>query len=68
MDLDRFNTIGVIKNTKNVDHDMLTEFENTIYNWISDGSYTRAKIIELFDNTIENFKHKDTGKFLDNGM
>ena len=68
LDFNRFDAIGVVKNELQYSDDLLTNFENKINNWISNGDYDRAKIIELFNKTIENFNHKETGKFLDNRM
>ena len=68
MDLNRFSALGVIRNGPQFDKDLLNNFEETIHKWISKGDYDRTKIIKLFNATVENFDHKDTGKFLDNRM
>ena len=68
LDLDRFSALGVIRNASQFDKDLLNNFEETIHKWIRTGEYDRTKIIKLFNTTVENFDHKDTGKFLDNRM
>jgi len=68
LDLQRFKNIGVIKNNSNFNNALLENFETVINNWIASGLYDRADIVALFNDTIDNFDHKDTGKFLDNRM
>lgn len=68
LDLQRFKNIGVIKNNSNFNNALLENFETVINNWITSGYYDRADIVALFNDTIDNFDHKDTGKFLDNRM
>ena len=68
IDLERFNNVGVIKNCKLVEVQKLVHFERTINLWISQGHYDRSDILHLFNETVDNFNHKDTGKFLDNRM
>lgn len=68
LDLHRFRNIGVIKNNPNFNNAVLENFENVINNWIKSGHYHRADIVALFNDTIDNFDHKETGKFLDNRM
>jgi hypothetical protein len=34
----------------------------------SKGTWTRTDLINLFNETIPNFNHKETGKFLDGRM
>lgn len=68
LDLLRFKNIGVIKNNPNFNNALLENFERVINNWIISGHYDRADIVALFNDTIYNFEHKETGKFLDNRM
>ncbi len=68
IDLNRFSALGVIKNRPHFDEDLLKNFEETVHKWIRTGEYDRTKIIKLFKATLENFSHKETGKFLDNRM
>lgn len=68
LDLEAFKNIGVIRNSFPVQTEKLEHFERTIKHWIVSGHYNRLDIIALFNETVENFNHKDTGKFLDNRM
>ena len=67
-DLQRFRNIAVIKNTQKFSNDLLENFEKVITDWNQNGYYDRSDIIALFNDTIDNFDHKETGKFLDNRM
>ncbi len=68
LDLERFHNIGVINNSLIFDTRILENFEKVVQDWIRNGHYDRSDIIKLFNETIYNFQHKDTGKFLDNRM
>lgn len=68
LDMDRFNALGVIKGVSMYDHELLVNFEKKIEMWIRDHNFDRAAIVNLFNETIENFDHKETGKFLDSRM
>ena len=46
----------------------LVNFENRISSWIKTGVYSRDDLIDLFNDIIPNFDHKETGKFLDSRM
>ena len=67
-DLERYEAIGVINNNNEFNTELLDVFEKKIKQWVSNGEYDRSKIIALFNQTLENFNHKETGKFLDNRM
>lgn len=68
VDLLRFPNIGVIEGSRVFQAELLDNFENTILKWIDGGIYDRQKMIALFNETIENFNHLETGKFLDDKM
>ena len=68
LDLDRFENLGVILNTAEFDRARVEGFEASIAGMRSRGSWTRSELIELFNATIPEFKHKETGKFLDGRM
>jgi len=68
LDLDRFESIGVIKNEPSYDAAALERFESEIHAMRSRGRWTRAELIALFNATIPEFAHKETGKFLDAKM
>jgi FlaA1/EpsC-like NDP-sugar epimerase len=68
LDLSRFDGIGVIKNQPKIYTEELKNFEITIDKWMKAKHFNRSDIIELFNSTIPEFNHKDTGKFLDDRM
>jgi UDP-N-acetylglucosamine 4,6-dehydratase len=68
IDFSRFSSLGVIKNTSQFDSSVLSNFEHIIKSYIIEGSYDRSKLIRLFNETLKNFNHKETGKFLDDRM
>ena len=67
-DMERFESIGIIKNDIVYDNDKLEAFEKRIDEMRTRGSWTRTEIIDLFNEMIPNFNHKETGKFLDGRM
>lgn len=66
--LDRFESLGVIKNGVNYDEKLLQLFTDTIVSMKKKGEWTRGDLIDLFNEMIPNFNHKETGKFLDGRM
>jgi FlaA1/EpsC-like NDP-sugar epimerase len=68
LDIDRFGAIGIIKNGPGYDAAALEHFESSIRAMRAAGHWTRADLIELFNETIPEFAHKETGKFLDGRM
>ena len=68
LDMDRFKTIGVIKNELNYDEEKLNHFTTEIDKLKTSGSWDRKVLIDLFNWMIPEFNHKETGKFLDSRM
>jgi FlaA1/EpsC-like NDP-sugar epimerase len=68
LDMNRFQTIGIIKNEPYYDEQKLKRFTETISALRSAGKWTRAELIDLFNETIPEFNHKEAGKFLDGKM
>jgi FlaA1/EpsC-like NDP-sugar epimerase len=68
LDLDRFKSLGIIKNKFNVDNEKLKLFENTISKMRNKGEWEKEQIVTLFHTMIPNFGHKETGKYLDGKM
>jgi len=68
LDMDRFKTIGVIKNEPIFDAEKLDNFLKEIREMRESGSWSREDLISLFLRTLPEFHHKETGKFLDNRM
>lgn len=68
LELERFSSIGIIHNDIQTYQTKLVNFENRISSWIKTGVYSRDDLIDLFNDIIPNFDHKETGKFLDSRM
>jgi len=68
IDLDRFSSIGVIKNELDFDQNLLSYFENTINTLKQNREWSKQDIVELFFKMIPEFAYQDTGKYLDGKM
>lgn len=68
LDMERFNNLGVIKNTPEFDDQLIQEFEETITNMKKDLAWDKESIVKLFFKMIPDFGHKETGKYLDGKM
>jgi FlaA1/EpsC-like NDP-sugar epimerase len=68
LDMDRYIALGVIKNEMTYDILKLRHFQDTIEKFRSTGAWTRPELIDLFNEVIPEFDHKETGKFLDKRM
>lgn len=68
LDMERFESFGVIKNKAIYDQDLLTLFEKTIAQKRQEASWTREEIVNLFFKMIPDFQYKETGKYLDGKM
>jgi FlaA1/EpsC-like NDP-sugar epimerase len=67
IDFDRFTNLGVIKNNPDFDSKKLEFFIKSI-NELLNSSWTKKDIVELFFEMLPEFKHMETGKFLDGRM
>jgi len=68
LDMDRFETIGVIRNNPIFDSEKLDFFERQVNQMRKRGFWTRQELIDLFKQMIPEFRHYETGKFLDSRM
>ena len=68
LDMDRFSSIGVIKNEPIFEEGKLSYFEKRISEIKKSEGWNREEIVELFHKMIPGFGHKETGKFLDQKM
>ena len=66
--MDRFIALGVIKNKAVFDDSKVNRFTETLNGLRSSGHWTRRQLIDLFNEMIPEFNHKETGKFLDGRM
>jgi hypothetical protein len=66
--MNRFKSIGVIKNEAVYDDEKLRLFTGVIADMRSRKKWTRLELIDLFNEMLPEFNHKETGKFLDGKM
>ncbi|MDA8654335.1 UDP-N-acetylglucosamine 4,6-dehydratase [Alphaproteobacteria bacterium] len=68
LDMDRFKNLGVIKNEANFSSNMLDNFLEVIHELRAQTFWEKAPIVDLFNEMITDFDHKETGKYLDGRM
>ena len=68
LDLDRFKNLGVIKNEANYSSNILDDFLEVIHGLRAQTVWEKAPIVDLFNEMIPDFDHKETGKYLDGRM
>ena len=68
LDMDRFDTVGVIKNQPNFDKTKLENFIKSVNKLQDKSTWTKGDIIKLFYGLLPHFAHKETGKNLDQRM
>lgn len=68
LDMDRFHNLGVIKNKSNYNSYMLDNFLEVINDLRSKRVWEKKPIVDLFNEMIPDFDHKETGKYLDGRM
>jgi len=68
LDMERFDNLGVIKNSFKVNDELLNLFSSRIQELKSRKAWSKQDIVELFFKMIPDFGHKETGKYLDAKM
>ena len=68
LNMNRFETVGVIKNQPIFDEAKLDEFMIGIDFLREKGTWTKEDIIKLYFGILPEFSHKETGKYLDQRM
>lgn len=68
LDLERFESLGVIKNALELNEEMLVHFESVINGLKQNGVWGKEEIVKLFHEMIPNFGHEEKGKYLDGKM
>ena len=68
LDFDRFKNLGVIKNEANFCADVLDNFLEVVRQLRTQKVWEKAPIVDLFNEMIPDFDHKETGKYLDGRM
>lgn len=68
LDMERFQSIGVILNEPRFDEMKLQNFLTEISRIRMQSTWDKPEIVALFNRMIEDFGHKETGKYLDDRM
>jgi FlaA1/EpsC-like NDP-sugar epimerase len=68
LDMERFRNIGIIKNSRKYDPDRLEAFQSRLRTIRAGQNWSKSEIVDLFNQTIPDFAHKETGKYLDSRM
>ncbi|MGK0137844.1 MAG: FlaA1/EpsC-like NDP-sugar epimerase [Algoriphagus sp.] len=68
LDLERFESLGVIKNALDLNEEELVHFETIINGFKQKGTWQKEEIVKLFHDMIPNFGHEEKGKYLDGKM
>ena len=65
LDIERFETVGMIKNQPDFDEAKLDDFMDGIEALRNKGTWTKDEIVKLYFGLMPEFAHKETGKYLD---
>jgi FlaA1/EpsC-like NDP-sugar epimerase len=68
LDMNRFESVGVIQNQPDFNETKLNNFINGIEALREKGIWTKDDIIKLYFEILPDFAHKETGKYLDQRM
>jgi len=68
LDMDRFESIGVIRNKPVYDDAALEAFAEGVQALRQQGMWTKQDILALFYQVLPDFAHKETGRYLDQKM
>jgi FlaA1/EpsC-like NDP-sugar epimerase len=68
LDMKRFDSLGVVKNSASAKSEQLDYFLKRIYSMKQAKNWTRNDLITLFKEMLPGFNHYEKGKFLDGKM
>ncbi len=68
VDLDRFSTIGIIKNPAFENDEALDRFLTTVQQLRRTGKWTKTDLLTPMYSLLPEFKHKETHRYLDSRM
>jgi len=68
LDMERFETVGVIKNQPEFEGTKLDNFIYGIETLREKGTWAKDDIVKLYFELLPDFAHKETGKYLDQRM
>lgn len=68
LDLEKFISIGIVKNNLSFDEKLLINFNEKINNFVESKSWNKDSLVKIFEDILPHFSHKETGKYLDDKM
>jgi UDP-N-acetylglucosamine 4,6-dehydratase len=68
VDWDRFADIAVIRNSGAIDTKSLESLLSMLLHYLRAEKWTKSDLVELFNQVLEEFSHKETFKYLDDRM
>lgn len=68
LDMERFDTVGVIRNNAKFDNTKLDDFMHGINALREKGIWDKDDIVKLYFSLLPEFLHNETGKYLDQKM
>lgn len=68
LDMEYFDTVGIIKNQPDFEETKLDDFMNGIEALREKGTWAKDDIVKLYFGLLPEFTHKETGKYLDQRM
>ncbi len=68
LDLDLYQSVGVIKNAIRVGNEKLEKFRTEITGLKARGTWSKSELVNLFCDTLPEFKHDEKGKNLNERM
>jgi len=68
LDLQRFDSLGIVKSRLAFDSDQLSLFEQQISQLKQQQQWSKEQLVSLFHQLLPEFKHHETGKYLDSKM
>jgi FlaA1/EpsC-like NDP-sugar epimerase len=68
LDMNQFESLGVIRNEPDYDEKLLNEFQSGINKLLAQPTWDKDDIVKLFYKLLPEFAHKETGKYLDQRM
>lgn len=68
LNMERFDTIGIIENDRVIDGASLSKFKANIKSMIADGKFDKTTIMTEFMQVLPEFNHIEKGRYLDAKM
>jgi hypothetical protein len=66
--LNKFDGVGIVKLSQNIDLQRLDAFEANLSEWRESGSWDRQALIQILKDAVPEFQHVEKGKNLDQRM